>query len=395
MADVSNRSRQPQGSPDNTGGQFATENHAEAEIPLTPVQRTETPGADACDGAEIATAASMLKDSLAQMSAAYPLNTLFNHGGRAIAFGEYVAILHDPSQLLNAGNDDSMSRAAADACYAVRSSATKLSAPSELNEIQRQAAIEHIAGKLAVELASAANARSQRAAYRPSAEVQHAKGRIDGYGAALVELVHAGQPSVTRSETNSKLADIAAPDRPTPPTARDIAVVAIEQRTEHRTEAAESQAAAAYDDLIAAHQELVEAERDLDREFDADPDWDHHSALEDYISTTRTSYDEANRAYNTATKQMYLARAPQIVREVDEALAGAREVSELRSRDSIELDLARFRGHHDRVTSALAADGADTDPATARLQQAAQLLRVRVALLEEQFTRWHNEQTRE
>lgn len=395
MADVSNRSRRPQGAPDSTGGQFSTEDHAEVAVVLdtTPDPKIVTAVAG-YRRTEISTAAHALRSLLSEQSAARTgSDELFNHEGRSTAFSEYVAILHDPEVLDDPWTDIAVGQAAANARDALRAG-FDMSGPSELNETQRQAAIEYISGRLARELTYAAEANTQpnESPSDTRAEDHHSRGRLDGFGAALVELVRSGQPSSTRVETNSKLAELTDAWKE-PPTPDDVIAVAIRQRTAHRIAAAEQEAAAAHDDVVGARQDLTEANEHLDRAFAADPNWDHHSALENDISDAHVAYRDAKRAHDEAIQTLCLARAPQLLQEIDEDLGNARDVSALRSRDSIELDLAFFRSHQDRVNAALAADGAGTDPAKERLQRAARLVKTRVALLDERFAEWQFEQS--
>jgi hypothetical protein len=122
----------------------------------------------------------------------------------------------------------------------------------------------------------------------------------------------------------------------------DVTAAAIKQRTAHRIAAAEQEAAAAHDDVIGARRDLTEADRQLDLAYAADPNWDHHGGLENDISDAHVAYRGAEQAYKEASEKLCLARAPELLQEVDEDLANARDVSALRSRDSIELDLAWF-----------------------------------------------------
>ena len=393
MADVSNRNRRPQGASDSSGGQFSTEDHAEVAVVLDTTPDPEIVTAVAgYRRSEISTAAHALRSLLSEQSAARTgSDELFNHEGRSTAFSEYVAILHDPEVLDDPWTDIAVGQAAANARDALRAG-FDMSGPSELNETQRQAAIVYISGRLARELSYAAEADAQPKE-TPSdtrAEDHHSRGRLDGFGAALVELVHSGQPSSTRVETNSKLAEVTDAWK-VPTTPDDVIAVAIRQRTAHRIAAAEQEAATAHDVVIGARQVLTEANEHLDRVFAADPNWDHYGALENDVSDAHVAYREAERAHDGAIEKLCLARAPQLLQEIDENLGNARDVSALRSRDSIELDLAFFRSHQDRVNAALAADGAGTDPAQDGLQRAAQLVRARITLLDDRFTGWQFE----
>ncbi|MFC8798564.1 hypothetical protein ACFT2C_12595 [Promicromonospora sp. NPDC057138] len=325
MADVSNRSRRPQGAPDSTGGQFSTEDHAEVAVVLDtapgPETVTEVVG---YSRTEISTAAHALRNLLSEQSAARTgSDELFNHESRSAAFSEYVAILHDPEVLDDPWTDIAVGQSAANTRDALRAG-FDMSAPSGLNETQRRAAIEYISGRFASELAYAAEADAQpkEAPSETRAEDHHSRGRLEGYGAALVELVHSGQQSSTRVETNSKLAEMTDTWKE-PPAPYDVIAVAIRQRTAHRTAVAEQEAAAAHDDVIGARQDLTEANRQLDLAFAADPNWDHHSALENDISDAHVAYREAERAHDEAIQKLCLARAPQLLREVDEDLGNA------------------------------------------------------------------------
>lgn len=396
MADVSNRSRRPQGAPDSTGGQFSTGDHAEVAVVLDTASGLEDAASIAgYRRTEISTAAHALRKFLSEQSAARPnSDELFHYEGRSTAFSEYLAILHDPEVLDDPWTDVAVGQSAANARDALRAG-LDVSAPSALDETQRRAAIEYISGRLARELAYAAEADVEPHATptrsRPQAEDCHTRGRLDGYGAALVELVHSGQPSSTRLETNAKLTEI-TDAREEVPTSDDVTAVAIKQRTAHRIAAAEQAVTAAHDDVTSARRELTEANRCLDLAFAADPNWDHHGALGNDVSDAHVAYREAEWAKEKAIEALCLARAPQLLREIDEDLTSARDVSALRSLDSIELDLAWLRSHQDRISAALAADGAGTDPAKDGLQRAARLVKIRLALLDDRLTEWRFEQ---
>ncbi|GGM43672.1 hypothetical protein ACFQBY_21895 [Promicromonospora citrea] len=93
-------------------------------------------------------------------------------------------------------------------------------------------------------------------------------------------------------------------------------------------------------------------------------------------------------------QQLWLARAPHLLQDVDEDLSNARDVTALRSRHSIMLELARFRSHQDRANSALTADDVGTDPARAGLQRATQLVKARITLRNDRLMEWQSEQPR-
>ncbi|GGM43680.1 hypothetical protein ACFQBY_21890 [Promicromonospora citrea] len=272
MADVSNRSRQPQGAPDGTGGQFTAEGHSEVQVVLDTAPALKAVAAvTGYHRTEISAAAHTLRSLLSEQAAARTNSDQEFYGeGRSTAFSEYVAILHDPDVLNDPWTDVAMSQSAASARDALQGG-FDVSAPSGLNETQRRAAIEYVSGRVSRELAHAAEARahSAQARFGTQAEDHHSRGRLDGYGAALVELIHSGQPSTARLETNAKVADLADASKGAP-TPEDVTAVASHQRTAHRIAAAEHEAAVAYDDVASARQELSEANRRLDRAFAAD-----------------------------------------------------------------------------------------------------------------------------
>jgi hypothetical protein len=142
----------------------STEDHAEVAVVLDmapgPETATEVVG---YSRTEISTAAHALRKLLGEQSATLTgSDHLFNHEGRSMAFSEYVAILHDPEVLNDPWTDIAVGQSAANTRDALRAE-FDMSAPSGLNETQRRAAIEYISGRLARELAYAADAQPNEA----------------------------------------------------------------------------------------------------------------------------------------------------------------------------------------------------------------------------------------